>query len=87
MNSVRNPSSSNQGGENSHHAEQNDAGLAAVGRDGFEVEEVEYGEALEGAAARDCEVAGLIAAGLLPQQCSTRSSNWRGRAGRKARRA
>ena len=56
-------SSTNQGGENGHHAEQNDAGLAAAGRGGFEVEEVEYGEAFERAAARDRVVAGWIATG------------------------
>ena len=41
---------------------ENDAGFVAAGRRGLECEKVENGEALEGAAARDRVVAGLVAA-------------------------
>ena len=56
-------SPSNQCGENSHQSKQNGAGLAAAGRGGFEIEEVEHSEALERAAACNRVVAGLVPAG------------------------
>jgi hypothetical protein len=55
-------SPSQQGGEDGHQPEENDSRLSATDWCGFEIQEIEDREALEGASARHRVVAGLIAA-------------------------
>ena len=56
-------SAAHQGGEDGHETDEDHTGFAAAGRRGLEFEEIEDGEAVEGAPARDRVVAGLVAAG------------------------
>ena len=55
------PSVSCEGSENSHQPEECRPSLAAVGRGGFEFEEIKNGQAFERTAARDGVVACLVA--------------------------
>jgi hypothetical protein len=59
----RRTSPSNQGGENGHQSEKNDASLRAAGGRGFQIEQIEDRQALEGAASRHSVVASLVARG------------------------